>query len=84
MTSPQNVWSEQDSELYRELAVAVPAREEQIAALVALVPFGRGEGFRVVELGCGEGDFSSTGQSNVILAPQGQAVAQRHHRATAG
>ena len=52
----QSGWTEEDSALYRELsAVAVPRREEQLAALVALLPFGRDEEFRVVELGCGEG-----------------------------
>ena len=52
----QSDWTEEDSALYRELsAVAVPRREEQLAALIALLPFGRDEEFRVVELGCGEG-----------------------------
>ncbi len=56
MTLEQSDWTEADSALYRELsAVAVPRREEQLAALVALLPFGRDESFRVVELGCGEG-----------------------------
>lgn len=56
MSLEQSDWTEEDSALYRELsAVAVPRREEQLAALVALLPFGRDEAFRVVELGCGEG-----------------------------
>ena len=56
MSLEQSGWTEEDSALYRELsAVAVPRREEQLAALVALLPFGRDEAFDVVELGCGEG-----------------------------
>lgn len=56
MNVEQSGWTEEDSALYRELsAVAVPRREEQLAALVALLPFGRDEAFSVVELGCGEG-----------------------------
>ena len=56
MSQEQSGWTEVDSALYRELsAVAVPRREEQLAALVALLPFGRDEVFGVVELGCGEG-----------------------------
>ena len=56
MSQEQSGWTEEDSALYRELsAVAVPRREEQLAALVALLPFGRDEAFGVVELGCGEG-----------------------------
>src|SRR6059058_4276684 len=49
-------WSEEDSRLYREFAaVIVPDRDEQIATLLALVPFARDEPFRAVELGSGEG-----------------------------
>jgi len=49
-------WSEADSKLYQEIAaVAVPAREEQIAALLTLLPFNPAEPFRAVEVGCGEG-----------------------------
>jgi len=49
-------WNESDSHTYREIAaVAVPRRDEQIAALVALTPFAAGDEFRIVELGCGEG-----------------------------
>jgi SAM-dependent methyltransferase len=52
----EHEWTEEDSELYRQLAaVLVPAREEQIATLLILLPFGREERFRAVELGCGEG-----------------------------
>lgn len=56
MTEQPSEWSEEDSETYREsAAVGVPAREEQMATLLALAPFGREERFRAVELGCGEG-----------------------------
>jgi tRNA (cmo5U34)-methyltransferase len=56
MTDGQNTWTEEDSKRYQELAaVAVPAREEQMAALLALLPFGQDEPFRAAELGCGEG-----------------------------
>ena len=49
-------WTETDTEEYRALApIAVPAREEQIAALLTLLPFGRHDAFRVIELGSGEG-----------------------------
>src|SRR5262245_54241679 len=52
-------WSEADSRLYQELAaVAVPDREEQMAALLTLLPFGPDDAARVVELGCGEGRLS--------------------------
>jgi tRNA (cmo5U34)-methyltransferase len=49
-------WNEADSRLYREIAaVAVPRRDDQIAALVALAPFTADDEFQIVELGCGEG-----------------------------
>ena len=49
-------WTEEESELYREVAaVAVPSRVEQIATFLALLPFDQDERFHVVELGCGEG-----------------------------
>jgi trans-aconitate methyltransferase len=52
-------WSAENSEVYRQLAsVAVPAREEQMATLLSLLPFGREEAFRVVELASGEGMLS--------------------------
>jgi tRNA (cmo5U34)-methyltransferase len=52
-------WTEADSKLYRELAtVAVPARDEQLATLLTLLPFGQDVAFRAVELGCGEGFLS--------------------------
>jgi trans-aconitate methyltransferase len=52
-------WSAESSAVYRQLAsVAVPAREEQVATLLSLLPFGRDEAFRVVELASGEGMLS--------------------------
>jgi tRNA (cmo5U34)-methyltransferase len=55
----QETWSEEDSLLYQSIAaVAVPAREEQIATLLTLLPFGRDEAFRAVELASGEGFLS--------------------------
>ena len=49
-------WAEADSELYRRLApVAVPARQEQIATLVCLIPYGEQDEFVALDLGCGEG-----------------------------
>jgi tRNA (cmo5U34)-methyltransferase len=39
-------------------SVAVPAREEQMATLLSLLPFGREEAFHVVELASGEGMLS--------------------------
>ena len=56
MTENGPEWSEADSRIYRELAaIAVPRRDEQIAALLTLVPFATDEPFQIVELGCGEG-----------------------------
>ncbi len=52
-------WSAESSAVYRQLAsVAVPAREEQVATLLTLQPFGRAEAFRAVELASGEGALS--------------------------
>ena len=56
---PQPTWSEENSETYAKVAqVAVPAREEQLAALLSLVPFGCDAEFKAVELGSGEGFLS--------------------------
>ncbi len=53
---PAHRWTEDESELYREVAAAaVPSRAEQIATFLALLPFGKNEAFRAVELGCGQG-----------------------------
>ena len=49
-------WSEDNSAVYRQLAqVAVPARAEQMAALLTLIPFAPDAGFKAVELASGEG-----------------------------
>ncbi|MGJ3239706.1 MAG: class I SAM-dependent methyltransferase [Anaerolineae bacterium] len=54
-------WSEQDSTLYRQLsAIAVPARAEQLASLLTLMPFAPDERFSVVELASGEGYLSAS------------------------
>jgi SAM-dependent methyltransferase len=59
MTDFEEKWSEETSGIYRQLAqVAVPAREEQIAALLMLLPFRTDESFRAVELASGEGRLS--------------------------
>lgn len=56
MNDTPPTWSEADSKLYQEIAaVAVPAREEQMAALLTLLPFRQDEPFHAVEVGCGEG-----------------------------
>jgi class 3 adenylate cyclase/cyclopropane fatty-acyl-phospholipid synthase-like methyltransferase len=56
---PVHRWTEKESELYRQVAsAAIPAPDEQIATMLALLPFEENEPFRVVELGCGEGTLS--------------------------
>ena len=53
-------WTEDSSKTYRKLAqVAVPARPEQIATLLMLIPFGQDETFRAVELASGEGRLAA-------------------------
>ena len=66
-------WGEEDSAVYRALAeVAVPMREEQLATLLCLLPFGKDDAFRIVDLGCGEGALEYA----VLTAfPQASAVA---------
>jgi len=55
----QSQWSEEESQLYQEIApVVVPARTEQIASLLTLLPFSQSDSFRAVEIGCGEGILS--------------------------
>lgn len=56
----ENAWLEDDSTLYQQIApVAVPARAEQLATLLALMPFAVNEAFTAVELACGEGLYSA-------------------------
>lgn len=53
-------WSQADSDLYRQIAaIAVPARAEQLATLLTLIPYNTEEAFRVVELASGEGYWSA-------------------------
>jgi tRNA (cmo5U34)-methyltransferase len=49
-------WTENDSSTYRTIApIAVPRRQEMLAALLAAVPFGAGEPLKILELGSGDG-----------------------------
>jgi tRNA (cmo5U34)-methyltransferase len=49
-------WSEDDSATYRAIAaVAVPRRDEMMAALAAAVPFAPDASLNILELGAGEG-----------------------------
>ncbi len=60
MTDTEDQWTEDNSRLYQAIApVAVPARAEQLAALLTLLPFGREDDFKVVEIGSGEGILST-------------------------
>jgi tRNA (cmo5U34)-methyltransferase len=55
----KGAWNEDDSLLYRQISsIAVPAREEQIATVLTLLPFGRRDTFRAVEIGSGPGALS--------------------------
>ena len=66
-------WSETDSQLYQEIAqIVVPARAEQIAGLLTLLPFNPNEPFRVVELAAGQGFLSS---ALLTCFPQAQVLA---------
>ncbi len=61
MTNTQDQWTDEISVLYQEIApVAVPARAEQIAGLLTLLPFNQNDEFHAVEVGSGEGILSST------------------------
>ena len=51
-----STWTEEESQLYLQLApVAIPARDEQIATIVSLLPFGAQSHFHALDLGAGEG-----------------------------
>jgi tRNA (cmo5U34)-methyltransferase len=55
-----SAWTEEDSATYRAIAaVAVPRRDEMMAALVAAVPFDADESIKILELGSGEGLLAS-------------------------
>jgi precorrin-6B methylase 2 len=59
MNEDRVVWTEEASETYRRLsAVTVPSREEQIATVLTLLPFGREAGFRAVDMASGEGPLA--------------------------
>ena len=59
MAEERTEWTEDDSQMYRErAAIAVPARDEQIATILSLLPFQRNDTFQAIELGCGEGALS--------------------------
>jgi tRNA (cmo5U34)-methyltransferase len=60
LTAPETPhWTEEDTHLYREIAaVAVPARAEQLATLLSLLPFGVDDSFHAVEIGAGQGFLS--------------------------
>jgi len=50
------MWTEEDSATYRELApVAVPRREEMMAALIAAAPFGVDHAIKILDVGAGDG-----------------------------
>jgi class 3 adenylate cyclase/trans-aconitate methyltransferase len=59
LDTPPHRWTEDESQQYLELsAVAIPARDEQIATIVALLPFEAQSHFDVLDLGAGEGALS--------------------------
>jgi tRNA (cmo5U34)-methyltransferase len=63
-------WSEADSETYRAIArVAVPRRDEMIAALAGAVPFALDQPIRILDLGAGEGRLA-----DALLARFGNAT----------
>ena len=79
-------WDESASAIYRELAeVAVPRREEQLATLLCLLPFGRNDAFRIVDLGCGEGVLEYAAltafPNATVLALDGSESMREHARA---
>src|SRR5262245_7808060 len=60
MAETQNLWTEDDSQLYQDIAsIAVPGRAEQIATLLTLLPFNPNEPFRAVEIGSGQGSLAA-------------------------
>ena len=76
-------WGEEDSAVYRALAeVAVPRREEQLATLLCLLPFGKDDAFRIVDLGCGEGVLEyaalSAFPNATVLALDGSESMREH------
>src|SRR5262249_31486361 len=79
---PAPGWTESDSATYPAIAdVAVPRRREMVATILAAVPFARRDVFRVVELGCGDGQFGAAllhrYPSATLLALDGSEHMQR-------
>ncbi|CAN5252763.1 hypothetical protein BH23CHL1_BH23CHL1_06050 [soil metagenome] len=61
MNNNPSAWTEADSETFILMGmVAVPSREEQVAAIAALLPFDQGAEFQVVELSSGQGLLAYT------------------------
>ena len=53
-------WTEDASRTFLSIAsAAVPRRHEQMATLLALIPFQRAEPFRILELGAGDGRLAA-------------------------
>jgi tRNA (cmo5U34)-methyltransferase len=53
-------WTEADSTTYSGIAdIAAPRRSEMLRILIAAVPFGEDEPFRIVELGAGDGSLAA-------------------------
>jgi tRNA (cmo5U34)-methyltransferase len=68
-----SAWTETDSQTYRDIAdVAVPRRQEMLAALVAAVPFDGGESFKILELGSGDGRLA---EALLTVFPRSSLVA---------
>jgi len=85
MTEEDWGWGEEDSAVYRELAeIAVPRREEQLATLLCLLPFGRDDAFRIMDLGCGEGllDYAALAafRNASVVALDGSSSMREHAR----
>ena len=72
-TDTETQWTEENSRLYQQIApVAVPARAEQMATLLTLLPFNPNDIFHAVEIGCGEGYLS---QALLICFPNATITA---------
>jgi hypothetical protein len=75
-------WGQDVSDLYRNIApIAVPARAEQMAALLTLIPFTLDDAFYAVELASGEGRLSDallrTFPRATVLALDGEESMRR-------
>jgi tRNA (cmo5U34)-methyltransferase len=83
VTDPELQWTEGDSTLYQKIApVAVPARAEQLAVILSLLPFETDQPVHVVEIGAGEGILSaallSSFQQATVTALDGSPEMRRH------